>query len=40
MQYGQLVIAFNLPTQWRSRGEEQVGIRASGRINNTLHSAI
>jgi len=34
--YGQLVITFNLPTQWRSRGGRTL---ASGRIN-TLHSAI
>jgi len=38
-QYRQLVIAFNLPTQWRCRGGRQVGTRTSGRIN-TLNSAI
>jgi len=32
-QYGQLVIAFDLPTQCRSREEGQVGTRASERIN-------
>jgi len=29
-QYGNLIIAFNLPTQWRSKGG-QVRTRASGR---------
>jgi len=37
--YGQLVIAFNLPTQWHSREGRQVGTLASERIN-TLHLAI
>jgi len=36
LQYGQLVIAFNLPTQWRSREEKQ---RVSGR-SSTLNSAL
>jgi len=49
-QYGQLIIAFNLPTQWHSRKREQVWTRASGRIKTfvflccirikTLNSAI
>jgi len=42
--YGQLIIAFTLPTQWRSREGDQVGTRASGRNSwgriNTLNSAI
>jgi len=39
-EIGQLVIiVLNLPTRWCSRREEQVGTRASGRINK-LHSAI
>jgi len=32
-------VAFNVPTQWRSRGRGQMGTRAWGRIN-TLNSAI
>jgi len=43
-QYGQLVIALNLPTQWRSMGGVQVRTRASGRSPwgriKTLNSAI
>jgi len=30
-QFGQLVIAFNLSTQWYSRRGEQMETRASGR---------
>jgi len=30
-QYGQLVITFNLPTQWHSKEGEQVGTQASER---------
>jgi len=29
-QYGQFVLAFTLPTQWRSRGVEKVEKRAFG----------
>jgi len=40
-QYGQLVVAFTLPPQWRSRGE--VEVRAPARRPweriNTLYSA-